>query len=150
MPHMGMASAWANSTTRTPVSGPVGGGTGWGGSVTAPDLRALALACPHGRHLLPRGSDRRRPAQRARLRRVPRGRWLVAPPAPLHRVWPRGLLRFLAQHPRHQARAGHGARDRAVVRAWRGLVLVLRGRGGVRAARWRAQPVASRGLVARA
>ena len=84
-----------------------------------------------------RDARRHRPvraAQRRGLRRLRRGRRLVGPPAPVRAVRSRRLLRHVAVAARARARRGVGPPGRAHVRARRGLVLGLRGRG-VRASR---------------
>src|SRR5207244_1579952 len=66
---------------------------------------------------------------------VRRGRRPLAPPPALSQLRRSWLLRLLSQSPREQARGRPRASDRAVVRARRGLVLVLRRRGRLRGGR---------------
>ena len=70
--------------------------------------------------------------QRSRLQGVPRDGSALAPPAPLPRVRARRLLRLVAEHARDEALPRHRASPRPLVRARRGVVVVLRRRGRLR------------------
>src|SRR4051812_47640686 len=59
------------------------------------------------------------------LRGVPAARHAVGASAPVPQLWPRRLLRFVARPPRAPARASDRPPDRPVLRARRGLALVL-------------------------
>jgi len=95
-------------------------------------------------------SHRRRCAERQRLRGVPADGNALGPSAAMYRVRSHRLLRQLPRPPRDRALPFRGAPDHPVVRARRGLVLLLRRRHRVRAGRRRPEPVAhvSRGFAA--
>ncbi len=71
-------------------------------------------------------------AERPRLRRVRGGPGLVAAPAPVHPVRPHRLLRQLAVPARHPACQGDRSPGHPLLRAGRGVVLVLPERGLLR------------------
>src|SRR5206468_4624524 len=67
-----------------------------------------------------------------RVLRVPENGRLVGPPPRMHGMRRGRLLRQLAEPARHTAPPRHRPSDHPLPRARRELVLVLRGRGGVR------------------
>ncbi|CAA9293945.1 MAG: Isopeptidase T, partial [uncultured Gemmatimonadetes bacterium] len=71
-------------------------------------------------------------ADAGRLRRVPAERLGMGSPAPVPHLRPRGLLRLVAQPPRHQALPRDAAPHRHLRRTGRGLVVVLRRPGAGR------------------
>ena len=85
-----------------------------------------ATRCRVGPAPWPTNGSTRRCTQRGRMRRVPRGGRVVAPPAPLRRLRAHRLLRQLAQPARQRARPPGRPRHRPELRAGRGLVLGLR------------------------
>ena len=88
---------------------------------------------PHGRELHPPAHCSRRDSLVGRLRGLPEGRRSVGAPPALHGVRTRGVLRQLPEPSRHSAcpRAPRPP-DHPVLRAGRGLVVVLRRRARVR------------------
>src|SRR3989442_5824704 len=63
------------------------------------------------------------------LRGLPEDRSLVGAPARMHDLWARWVLRLIAQSPCLASRQDLGTSDLEVVRARRGLDVVLRRRG---------------------
>src|SRR5216683_1798308 len=73
--------------------------------------------------------------QRGRLRGLPQDRGSLGAPATVHDLRTRRLLRQLAEQTRDRSFPSRPPRDHEIVRAGRGLGLVLRGRGGSRSNR---------------
>ena len=103
-------------------------GAGWSAAARRPGTSCapgMTGSCPS-----PAPTSTRPPTspRRRGLRGLPGHRRPVGPPAGVHVVRPRRVLRQLAQPPRHRPLPGH-ATPRPELRAGRGLVVVLRRRG---------------------
>jgi hypothetical protein len=124
-----------------------------------PTVDASGVRGPAAQKVTHGGTTRHRsvrPAKRPRLRRVPRHRRLVVPPATLRAVRPCRLLRLVAVAACQPPCRRPATPDRPELRARRGLVLGLRDRGVPRGSRARstatspARPARARTRRARA